>query len=376
LTSTTRQIVKKNVNSSLGIFKFIIFLIILSFFSDLISLKLSEIFIVPKSFLSFPVLFTIIVVVAAAANIISIFYLLPQSAPKADVDENIFSIKGAGDPFVFNSEIEEAMVNIRNNGIPNRTFKEGFEEEAGSVSDTGKFNGKLFFENHPNYIPFRVPKIVYLFLIFGILFIILGSYTLLNFAPQTNMPNEKELLYSLSFFWSLLTGIIYSKIGLSFFTKAHLLFGTFRYESVLIFLEVEGSYGSSEIRAGKAINDSFESKNKVVRSDFQVKQYVVKALTENYTIEGNRFIIGMILDDEAIKAKNILNKAIINFRDSGVSIRGIDLSSGGVSEMAKANIIYQQNARLEKPQFDKNDYDKQIEENKKKLLDKGPAAED
>ncbi|NWF50633.1 MAG: hypothetical protein HXY49_08830 [Ignavibacteriaceae bacterium] len=369
LTSTTKQIVEKNVSFTIRILNFIIFLFVVSFFSDFIKLKLSENLSVPESFLSFPILFTIFIIVAAIVNIGSIFYLLPQSSPKADVDESIYSIKGAGDPFVFNSEVEEALVKVRNKDIPNRIFKEGFDEKSGGVQDTGKFNGKIFVENHPIYVPFNIPQVVYFFLVFGFVFLIYGVYTLLNFTPSSNVINEKEILSTLDFLWTLFIGIIYSNIGLGFFAKAHLLFGTFRFESILIFLEIEGSFGRSEIRAGKAINDSFESRNTVVRSDFQVKQYVVKALTENYTIEGNRFIIGMIQDDESIQAKNILNEAIIGFRDSGVSIRGVDLSSASVSEMAKANIIYQQNARLEKSEFDKNDYDKQIEENKKKLLD-------
>jgi hypothetical protein len=368
LTSTTKKIVEKNVNLTLRIFYFILILFIIYIFSEFIRLKISENFDVPESFLIFPTIFFIMILGAVAINIFTIFYLLPQSSPKADVDESIYSIKGAGDPFVFNSEIEEALVNIRNKDIPNRIFKEGFENITGGVKDTGKVKGKIFVENHPIYKPFSVPKVGYFYLISGVTFLILGAYTLLYFTTLSIVLSQKEMLNALDFLWVIIEGIVYSSIGLSFFSKSHLLFGTFRFESILIFLEIEGSFGRSEIRAGKAANDSFESRNIVVRSDFQVKQYIVKALTENYTLEGNRFIIGMIQDDESFKAKTLLNTAIVGFRDSGVSIRGIDLTSSSVSEIAKANIIYQQNARLEKSEFDKNDFDRQIENNKEKLL--------
>ena len=143
--------------------------------------------------------------------------------------------------------------------------------------------------------------------------------------------------------------------GRNFFIRAHLLLNTFKYESLVTMVEVEGTIGKTEITAGKAITDSLETKNVVIRSDSQLRLYTTKVLTENYSLRGARYISAMIIDSKARDAEERLLNTINNFRDEGVSVRGIDVTSESLNQIAQANIMIQNAKRGHGKALDAND---------------------
>lgn len=349
LSRPTRIVVESNYNGAKKIVKFLIFLAILSSLSGIIRAKIPDSINLPENFLNFPYIFGIILVFAAITSIATIFALIPQSNPKADTSESIYTIKGGDDPGLLKNQLEEALISIRNNDIPNRTLKQGFEGFTGGLNDTCKFEGKILVENYPKYSTANAPAISYGYLILGAIFVLLGLYT---FLPFYGINAETHY----SYFWILFTAIVYSKIGSRFFENAYILLNTYRYESVIIYLELEGTFSRSEVTSGKGITDSFQSKNIVIRSDFLIRQYIAKSLTENIGIDDQRSIIGMAMDEDARNIKSIVDRTIENFRDSGVALRGIDLKSAGTSDMAKANLAYQNEIRKihNSPQIENN----------------------
>jgi len=126
--------------------------------------------------------------------------------------------------------------------------------------------------------------------------------------------------------------------GKSLFVFAKKLAGVFRFESVLMFFDVTGSYSVAQVTAGKAITDSIESKNTIIRSDADIKIYSTKILSECFELEGSRSIIGMIVDPEVNAAEEIAKTVLEEYKNKGTTLVGVNLESDGIRDITNANI--------------------------------------
>jgi hypothetical protein len=124
----------------------------------------------------------------------------------------------------------------------------------------------------------------------------------------------------------------------------------------LVYVWVEGTIGRTEVKAGRAITDSFETSNIVVRSDSHVRTYASRLLTETDSLEdppheeaalmGRRSIIGMSADSEAQRALRLVEECVDKFEKAGVVLRAIDVAAGSVQDIAQTNIAYHQAKRI------------------------------
>ncbi|RPI41634.1 MAG: zinc ribbon domain-containing protein [Bacteroidetes bacterium] len=144
---------------------------------------------------------------------------------------------------------------------------------------------------------------------------------------------------------NLAGGIIYLGTASNFFRRSRLLLDTYRFESIFLYVDIEGTIGKSEITAGKAVTDSLETRNIVIRSDSQFRIYTTKILSECLKLNGERYITAMVTDSQVEQATERVMQAISNFRDEGVSIRGIDVSADSLDQITRANAIIQSNKR-------------------------------
>ncbi|MHB8580409.1 MAG: zinc ribbon domain-containing protein [Ignavibacteriaceae bacterium] len=349
MTTRVRQIVSENISYLKSVIFLLVLLIIVQVFRDNLVGLLANDKVSSENLFSFPIIFVIILLAISAGKIYSIMKLIPNSKPKTEVDETIKIIKGGGDPSLFPLELEKSLIEIKVNNIPNRIFKSGFNEVKSEITEAGRIDGKIFVENQPQYISGEIDSIVYFFLTAGVILLVWGVYNVLFFPSisRSNIIDVNGAFTLADYVWSIFKGLVIAYTGSGFFRQAEYLLASFRYKSIFTVIDINGTLGKSEIKVGKAIHDSFESSNTIIRSDLQVKAYCAKLLTENFHLDGKRDIIGMIVDEEAKSASDIIGQTVEDFQKKGASIRKLDIESEGLADMAKANIIYQQKARQE-----------------------------
>lgn len=285
-----------------------------------------------------PFLFLFLLLIFLSLSLYTIFLLVPDNIPRQEVNEEIASIRGGGDPNQFCPLLEKAFYKYRFNKLPNRKQKLGFEKiEELSFNETGSFEGKFIMETHPKYISSGKMDVA------PVIFIVVALSSLivsLFYFSGIEISNESSNAFLAGIF-NLFAGIIFFRTSVKFYRRASILLNCFTYESFLVSIEIEGTIGKTEITAGKAITDSIETKNVVIRSDSQLKVYATKIESENRNISDQRYITAMLVDDSVNDVLNTMLLEINNFRDEGVAVRGIDISSESISQLTHANIKIQ-----------------------------------
>jgi hypothetical protein len=346
LTEQPRRVVESNVSFVNTLIVFVFLFVGGAFLRTVLAPEIVERYRIPGDVMSFPVAFVVLLSIAASIKLASMYSLLPKYLPRAQVLETIVSATGAGDPFQLPAAIEESLLAIRTKGMPNRIIRTGFQEEQGGVDNTGRFQGKVFVETQPTQVLHPAPNTVYVYLGAGVVFLAIAAYLTMQTGLSLPKDQNARLWATGGYLWEIMKGLVLASVGGGFLSQAHYLLGTFRFESHVTMLTIEGSYGRSEIKAGKAVTDSFETSNTVVRSDCHARVYGAKILTECFTLEGDRHIIGMAKDESVLVAQDIVRQTFTSFEKRGVTVRGIDVSSDTVQNISKANIAYQQAKKL------------------------------
>ena len=286
----------------------------------------------------FPFTFLILLFAFLAFSFYTIFLLIPNNIPRQEVKEEIATIRGGGDPNQFCPLLERAFLNYRFNKLPNRKYKSGFEKiEELSFNETGSFQGRFVMETHPKFLgSSRMGAAPVIFIIVAILSLVISLF----YLQRTDIYNENTYGFP-GLILNFIAGFIFLRTSVKFFHRASLLLNSYNFESFLVSVDIEGTIGKTEITAGKAITDSIETKNIVIRSDSQLKVYATKIESENKNISDNRYITAMVTDDSVIEVLETIIKEINNFRDEGVAVRGVDISSESISQITQANVKIQ-----------------------------------
>lgn len=256
--------------------------------------------------------------------------LFPRQGPSIDSDERLGTVQGAGDPFVLRSEIEQRMLAQRARGLPNYVMGDGWRVPTMTLNETGLVEGKLSVETRPVYITERerLPWKDFANRSKGLAMV--AAFLPVLLLPM--FPGSVLLAVALT------TLIAYAASSASL-GDAETLIQKFRWKSVVIYAELEGSVGKTEIRAGRGMSDSFESSNTVIRSDCQVRVYAATIISENKEIGDPRDIIALHRTSASDQALQTVMGAIKDFEAAGVRIRGIDLNTEAISSTARANIM-------------------------------------
>ena len=294
---------------------------------------------VDSGYFSFPLLFAVILSTVAALRAASIYFHTVGESLETEVSEVIKSIKGGGNPYTLAPGIEKALGSIRQNGNPNIVFRAGFTGAEGGIKNTGRIEKKLFIETQPKPIAYEPHPIVYLYLLSAFILFIIGFF-LMTRVPPGNISVLSDPTIAISYIWTIVKGcvLVFSGRGLmgSFFSISR----TYRFESVMVYVEVEGIYGKVPVNGGRAAVDAAAPTGIIVRSDCLFKVYTTKLTTEIYTLQGKRHIIKMTVERDSEKAGELVAGAIEGFERDGVSVQGIETSSGSNGEdIAKLDLL-------------------------------------
>lgn len=256
--------------------------------------------------------------------------IFPAHGPSTEVDERILTVHGGGDPFVLASELEQRMMALRSNGQPNRSKRSGWAHAAGTMGDAGRVEGTMLIETQPVPGAYHEPPVAASFLQRGTLMHVVAPFLVCITLPW--LPGSIQILLALS-------GLALAWMGNADLKAYQLLAERISWHSTIVYVEMEGSVGKTEIRAGRGHTDSFESANTVIRSDCQLRLYAASVWSQSAQVDGVRFIVGLERDERAEQAAATMIEAIQEFEHQGVKIRGIDLETNAIRETFQANVL-------------------------------------
>lgn len=288
---------------------------------------------------SFPLFFIVILAAVAALRAASIYFHTLDQDPRHQVSEVIKSIKGGGNPYTFEPGIENALLPLRQNGKPNLVFRSGFSQTQGGVKNTGKVEKKMFIETHPKSIPNEPHPIMYLYLFSAILLFIIGILFITKLPPD-NISVLTVPTIAMGYLWTIIKGSVLVFSGRGLMENFSSISGTYRFESVMVYVGVEGIYGKTPVNGGRAAADAAATSGIIVRSDCLFKVYTTKFTTEIYTLKGKRHIIKMTVESDSERAKELVVDEIEGFEKDGVSVQGMETASRSNDEdIAKLNLL-------------------------------------
>jgi hypothetical protein len=302
---------------------------------------------------AFPTLFLFVFLSSAALHIGLALSALPTMAPRADVIEFRAAVRGGGDPGHIAHGLLHELGAIRPaEGTPNRSTLVGFNLQGGpavggpagggvaggGVADAGEFDGRLTVENQPTVVEGQLPFYALGLLAAGSLLQVLALYWLLRIPLLATTPTAGQGLLLLSWLGQLIGGLLLVRLGGRMIRGAHGVLNTFRFQSLALVLDVRGNFARSQITVGKALHDSIESENLVVRCDCSIAGHAATLLTESAGLTGHRQIVGMASTGAAFGLEQLICDWIRRFENEGATIVGVDLTNSKLAELIRANI--------------------------------------
>ncbi len=293
--------------------------------------------------LAFPVLPFVALAIMSICRIHFVLSQMRDDLPKTDREEFRFSASGGGDPLQIPIGLEHELLSFRvTNGAPNRGKTFGFNATQGGVSNTGEYAGAIVVETQPELIKYRAAHRVQLLLASAVGLVVF-ALVLLIVRPSylSQLPGQNELtqvlLAGVLAMRMILVTVLIGASGAAL-EQAEEALNVFRFQSLGISIQVRGTYGRAGVKVGKAMQDSIESENVVVRSDSAIVGYVARVETEAIGIMGRREVVSMTDDAASVAVLAALTRWFEEFQARGADIVGVDLTSTKVRELMRANV--------------------------------------
>lgn len=308
---TASEYVIKKDKSFIGAFLYFLFFLILLF---IIKMFLPEEFFwnlrLEPQHVSFPLLFTIILGTAAAVRWLSVRIHDSTGDREMDSTQVLKSIKTGADPASFIPGIEKALVPIRQDGKPNLVYRSGFGKEGDTVKDGGKIYQKLFVETRPSRLRYVRRPIMYLYLFFGIFLMGTGFFFMTGLPPD-NISVLTVPAIALAYIWAIIKGGILVFSGADFLKSVSRICKTYRFKSVMVYVEINGVYKKAAPQGGPAKKGSPVHNRGLSDCDFNV--FTASLRTEMNMSDGNRQIIKMTAEHDSENAKKMTAVAVESF---------------------------------------------------------------
>jgi hypothetical protein len=234
----------------------------------------------------FPFYFIAIITVVAVIRTTSFFLHTRSKTQVTKVSKAKVRIKGEGDPYMLAPVIEETLCKIQYNDNPNIHARFGFTATEGTDKKSGRTERKLFIETHPKPIPYEPHPIVSLYLVLAVILLIIGII-LMTTLPPDNISVLSVPTIAIGHLWNIVKGIILLFCGQGFLASVSGIYHIHWFESIMVSVEVKGVYRNAEAKE-EDVNESLETGNTEVQSDYNVSIYSTKLLTEIYFHEGKK----------------------------------------------------------------------------------------
>lgn len=265
----------------------------------------------PRYF-SFPLFLTMLLAATAALRWVSIYFHSTSENPEAEGYQILKSIKTEANPDTFVPAIERALLQMQQGEKSNMVFRSGFSENGEAVKDTGKIHRKLFIETHPKSIQYVRRPIMYLYLFFAVILINIGFFFMVKLPPE-NISVLTVPIISINFAWVIIKGGILVFSGAGLLVCVYRVSRTYRFKSVMLYVEIDGVYEKSAMEAGTTAADSPSSRCNAIQSDCDFNVFATTLSTEVGTFNGNRQIVKMTAEQDSENAKKMAAVTIESF---------------------------------------------------------------
>jgi hypothetical protein len=269
-------------------------------------------------------------------RIVGVLSSLPMK-PEIHVSERRHHLDSTGHPSNFFNHLMRSGNVLRVRNFPNREIKV-VEPALGrtTTGETCEYRGSYAFETQPMPVHGHDTSGAVVFDVSGAALRVAGFGFLLHatslFPGAFHGPSFLDPLLC------LLAGIVATRRGTEFLRTGHRLHGVFRFISDVFWVEAKGTYTASRIGVGDGRGGHVYSERSVFQSDSHIHYYAARILSEAPSLDEERVIIGSMHPPDFKNSLDYFDKEILDFRDTGGRLAGVDLDQGGAAKIVQANV--------------------------------------
>lgn len=277
--------------------------------------------------------------------------LVPRRAPETLSHRKSQYVDGAGHPSALFAILEETARFLDWNGLPIRVSKEEPALVSGGVSDSGTFKATMLVENQPRPIKPETSGVAAGLLLFGgataLLFGFWGLGSLRIPFRQPDYPRDLPLFGQAIL--TFLVALVLIVLGRRLLRHARRLYSGFRFNSKLFLLEFDGTFSRAQVTVGRAVMDSIESQNLVVRSEFSIVYYAAEAVSETAALDEPRDLLELKAALEVLQDLERFEAAVRAYQTKGAKPVGVELGDPATHDIVRANLTISNLRRVGRP---------------------------
>jgi len=282
----------------------------------------------------------------AGIEYLTAFLLVPREEPPTRALAQTRRFEGFGHPRHLVQQVPEMLDALAWNDFPNRVSGDEFSERGSEViDDSGSFSKTIFIEQQPRPISDRNTLAATIMLWSGwalelvsaaILFTLLLPFPVVRYLERLSMTEQFLLapLYVLLSGWLI---ALLAKNGARFVGAGERILESQRFLSESVLMDIEGTLSRSNLIVGKATDETIESNNLVVRSDFTVSFWAARILSECRELGEKRTPLSVDESAHSRQWVETLIEGIETLRSAGVRPIGADVGSPELRVIVEAN---------------------------------------
>lgn len=263
-------------------------------------------------------------------------FAVSTSVPHVEVAEVREHIARTSNPMNFFLHLERQVQQLRHETFPNRTYLQAAPQITGAAPGiTSVFSGSLLVETQPVPLPNWKPFGAALLCGGGIALGCAGIGVLLHLPTHTSLSAPALALHC------LLPALVALSASKRMLGHALALLQVFRFRSLLLSCELQGTYTSSAIGVGDGRGGQFFAERQSIQSDTGLVAYAASIVTECHgpdALHADRYLISTDTDAVHRQAFNGLMESLRSYRDSTTSLPAIALDDPAVAQLVNANL--------------------------------------
>jgi hypothetical protein len=212
-----------------------------------------------------------------------------------------------------------------------------------SVADTGTVRLRTIIESPVSLEEDAVPSYWLVPAITGVVITIIAFATYYSALPVASdfVPRDRADVLNgplvPTALWTLAV-LLVAGVGPLLVQTARLMAGVYHYRSIVVYVEIDGSFTRSEVNVGKARTDSIESRNLVVRSNLVLRYFVAEVASESLDLTATRRLIALESTASTDAMLPTLVAVLQDQLEAGVAPVSVDLGAAGTRRGVASNL--------------------------------------
>ncbi|WP_295402592.1 zinc ribbon domain-containing protein [uncultured Thiocystis sp.] len=282
----------------------------------------------------------------AGIEYLSTARLIPRHEPSTETLLRTHYYDGFGHPQQLVGRLPDIARELAWNGFQNRVASSGFNEQGSrAVEDTGSFSVTLFIEQQPRPVTSPNSDAAILLLIGGWgLYLAAVLVLVLLLIPPPLMAFMRDLsistLFLLAPLYVPLMAVVSTRAwraGGRLLRQSDRFFDSLRFQSEAVLIDLDGVISQANLTVGRARDDSIESSNRVIRSDFTARFRAARLISEVANLHAARIPLSAAPSEDSETWVSTLAAGIEALRSGGVRPLGVDVASPELQRLVELN---------------------------------------